>query len=65
MEVYILQNDKIMNLIGNLLRISNTNTQMIDAMSTQLEVQQQTIAQLSQEIKNIRNELAIISMKSR
>ena len=60
-----MQNDKIMNLIGNLLRISNTNTQMIDAMSTQLEVQQQTIAQLSQEIKNIRNELAIISMKSR
>ena len=60
-----MQNDKIMDLIGNLLRISNTNTQMIDAMSTQLEVQQQTIAQLSQEIKNIRNELAIISMKSR
>ena len=54
-----------MDLIGNLLRTSNTNTQMIDAMSTQLEVQQQTIAQLSQEIKNIRNELAIISMKSR
>lgn len=60
-----MQNDKIMDLIGNLLRTSNTNTQMIDAMSTQLEVQQQTIAQLSQEIKNIRNELAIISMKSR
>ena len=60
-----MQNDKIMDLIGNLLRISNTNTQMIDAMSMQLEVQQQTITQLSQEIKNIRNELAIMSIKSR
>ena len=60
-----MQNDKIMDLIGNLLRISNTNTQMIDAMSMQLEVQQQTITQLSQEIKNIGNELAIMSIKSR
>ena len=65
MEVYSLQNDEIIDLVKNLLRICDANTQMIQTMATQLEVQQQTIAQLSQEIKNIRNELAIISMKSR
>lgn len=65
MEVYILQNDEIIDLVKNLLRICDANTQMIDAMAAQLAAQQQTIAQLSQEIKNIRNELAIISMKSR
>lgn len=65
MEVYILQNDEIIDLVKNLLRICDANTQMIQTMAAQLAAQQQTIAQLSQEIKNIRTELAIMSIKSR